>query len=178
MAENESYTVRVARDDELEKLAAVERRAGQLFASTAHAYVCGAPTLSPAVLMAQHQLGAVWIAVNADDEPVGFAVAGELGDEAYLYELDVDIAHGRRGLGRRLLAEVFDWARDRGYATITLSTFKDIAWNAPFYETLGFEVIEEAALTPEMVETRSAEAKAGLRVDCRVFMRCALGQSR
>jgi GNAT superfamily N-acetyltransferase len=170
------YSVRASREEDLTKLAAVERCAGQLFATTAHAYLCHAPTLSMEILARQHQLGAVWVAADEHDEPIGFAVAGELSGEAYVYEIDVDPRHGRRGVGRMLMRAAADWARAAGYATLTLSTCVDVPWNAPFYASLGFEVVKEAELTPAMVETRRHEAKAGFLVDRRVFMRSSLEQ--
>jgi GNAT superfamily N-acetyltransferase len=176
MHEANPYHIRVARDDELAKLGEVERRAGQLFATTAHAYLCDAPTLSLEILRAQHRCGAVWVATDKHDRPVGFAVAGELGGEAYLYEIDVDASHGRRGVGRLLMEAVFDWVRARDYPTLTLSTFVDVAWNAPYYAKLGFEVVSEDELTPAMVETRVHEAEAGFLVERRVFMRRSMRQ--
>jgi GNAT superfamily N-acetyltransferase len=166
-----SYTVRQARDDELELLAAIEHLAGELFRTTTHAYVMEAPALSIDLVRERHGAGGVWVAVTADDEVVGFAVAGDLGGEAYLEEIDVDPRHGRRGLGRRLIDAVVEWACTERYATLVLSTFEDVAWNAPFYARVGFEPVPEAELTPAMVETRRAEAKAGLLVERRVFMR-------
>jgi 4-diphosphocytidyl-2-C-methyl-D-erythritol kinase len=41
----------------------------------------------------------------------------------HVEEMDVLPAHGRRGLGSRLLAWVCAWARAQGYAAVTLSTF-------------------------------------------------------
>jgi GNAT superfamily N-acetyltransferase len=169
------YVVRTAREGDLPKLAAIEQRASHLFADTPHAFLIGAPTLSTQILARQHALGAVWVATHGEaGEPVGFAVAGTLGDEAYLYEVDVDPEHGRRGLGRELVEAAVAWARGAGHATMTLSTFVDVPWNAPFYETLGFRAVPDADLTPAMVETRFFEAKAGFLVDRRVFMRRSL----
>jgi ribosomal protein S18 acetylase RimI-like enzyme len=170
---HQMYDLRTARKEDLPKLAAVERRSSQLFADTPHAFLVGAPTLSMGILTQQHALGAVWV-VTHDDEPVGFAVAGEHGGDGYLYEIDVDPAHGQRGLGRRLMDAAFEWARAAGYDTMTLSTFVDVPWNAPFYETLGFRTVPDADHTPAMIETRFFEAKAGFLVDRRVFMRRSL----
>jgi GNAT superfamily N-acetyltransferase len=164
-------SVRTARDEDLAKLSAVERRAGQLFADTPYAFLCSGPTLSRKILADQHALGAVWVAVDADDEPVGFAVAGEHGGEGYLYELDVVPEHGMRGLGSALVAKALEWARAAGYETVTLSTFDDLAWNAPFYAKLGFVALTNEELTPAMHETRSFEAKAGFPLERRIFMR-------
>ncbi len=51
-----------------------------------------------------------------------------------------------RGLGTLLLAEVAARAREPGYTAITGTTFRDLAFNAPFYARLG--CVEEAAPHP------------------------------
>ena len=81
-------------------------------------------------------------------------------------------------VGRRLVEVAVEWVREAGYATVTLSTFVDVPWNAPFYETLGFHTVPDADHTPDMIQTRFFEAKAGFLVDRRVFMRrCGLRAS-
>jgi GNAT superfamily N-acetyltransferase len=105
------------------------------------------------------------------DPPVGFAIATILGPLAYLEELDVLPAHGRKGLGRKLIEAVVHWAKQKNYPHITLSTFSDIAWNRPFYERLGFKIMTENELESELKHIRTLEMKLGLPVEQRVFMR-------
>ena len=50
--------------------------------------------------------------------------------------------HMRKGVGSRLIETVCRWARDAGHAKITLSTFRDVPWNRPFYESRGFQVVD------------------------------------
>lgn len=47
--------------------------------------------------------------------------------------------HGRRGIGGALVGSVCDWARASGIASVTLTTYREIPWNEPFYRRLGFE---------------------------------------
>lgn len=122
-------------------------------------------------LRQQQERGTVWVAADQHDEPVGFAVAGEVGGDGYLYELDVDPPHGRQGLGRRLVETVCAWARDVRYASVTLGTFIDVDWNAPFYAKLGFVILREEDWTPALLEMRQREAAAGLPMAQRVLMR-------
>src|SRR5690349_18843714 len=56
---------------------------------------------------------------------------------AYVEEMDVLTDHGRRGLGGRLLEAVCTWAREQGHPAVTLSTFRDVPWNGPFYRDTG-----------------------------------------
>ena len=59
-----------------------------------------------------------------------------------------------------LLDAACAWARDNGYRAITLTTYADVAWNAPFYSARGF--VELTELTPELVEIRDWERDVGL----------------
>lgn len=94
----------------------------------------------------------------------------------YVEEMDVLPAHGRRGLGGRLLACVCAWAKAQGHAAITLSTFRDVPWNGPFYRKHGFRDLLPAEWTPGMRAIREREAQHGLRVEARVFMRRELDE--
>jgi len=112
----------------------------------------------------------VWVAC-LDEAPVGMVIASVREGTAYVEEMDVLPAYGRRGLGARLLGSVCDWARARGYAAVTLSTFRDVPWNGPFYRKQGFVDLPLAIWTPWMVAIREQEARHGLQVAARVFMR-------
>jgi hypothetical protein len=93
---------------------------------------------------------------------------------AYIEELDVVPAHGRRGLGTRLIAQVCAWAEAHGFASVTLSTFRDVPWNGPFYWKRGFRDLSPAEWTPDMLAIREREIQHGLRVEARVVMRRVL----
>jgi hypothetical protein len=75
------------------------------------------------------------------------------------------------GLGRALLDAVASWARERQCAGLSLTTFRDVPWNAPLYEHLGFTVIGPGDLTPGLAELVAHEAALGLDVAPRVAMR-------
>lgn len=71
-------------------------------------------------------------------EPIGFVQVLEIGAHAHLEQLSVLPRHSRRGHGRRLVQAALDEASRRGHALITLRTYADVPWNAPFYESCGF----------------------------------------
>lgn len=54
------------------------------------------------------------------------------------------------------------WARRRGLPAVTLITFRDVPWNCPYYERLGFRVVEQKRLTPGLRALVAREAKLGL----------------
>jgi putative acetyltransferase len=115
--------------------------------------------------------GHLWVAL-ADDRPVGFAhVEIFEADVAHLDELDVHPNHGRRGLGTRLVTAVCEWAAREGFDSVTLSTFRDVPWNMPFYATLGFTVVPRGALSRALALVVANETRRGLDPDRRVVMR-------
>jgi GNAT superfamily N-acetyltransferase len=104
-------------------------------------------------------------------EIVGFALVSVGKEYLHLEEIDIEPAHGRQGLGRKLIMAICNWARTRGIKTMSLSTFREIPWNAPYYERLGFRIVPEGELTEDLVGVREAEARVGLLVSQRVIMR-------
>jgi GNAT superfamily N-acetyltransferase len=112
----------------------------------------------------------LWVAITTTGRPVGFAMAGTNGGNAHLDELDVDPAHGHRGLGRALVKTFIDWARQHGYAAATLTTQRDVPWNAPFYASLGFEIVSPANLSPALRDLVASEIARGLPREGRVAM--------
>ena len=82
---------------------------------------------------------------------VGFVAAGTrnhwAGDtDAYIGELAVATEHTARGVGRALVTAVESWARDAGYARITLETGALNHGARAFYHQLGY-TDEEVVLT-------------------------------
>ena len=69
---------------------------------------------------------------------------------------------------------VCDWARERGFASVTLTTFRHLAWNAPFYARSGFAVLGDQELTPALRQRLQAEADMGLDPTKRIAMRFEL----
>lgn len=105
--------------------------------------------------------GFVLVAEVADAAVVvGFVHVLELDKVAHLEQLSVSPEHGRRGYGRMLVDAAMDEARRRGYERLSLRTYAEVPWNAPFYARAGF-VEEEptAAFHRHLVEV---EERLGL----------------
>jgi GNAT superfamily N-acetyltransferase len=114
--------------------------------------------------------GHLWVAL-ADDVPVGFAQVKLLEPGiAHLDEIDVHPDYGRRGIGTKLVMAVCAWAARSEQRAVTLSTFRDVPWNMPFYARLGFEVIPAHERTPALRHIVEDEARRGLDPTLRVTM--------
>jgi GNAT superfamily N-acetyltransferase len=106
--------------------------------------------------------GFVLVAEQPADEgaaptPVGFVHVLEIDGHAHLEQLSVLPAFGRRGIGRQLVEAALAEARERGHSRITLRTYADVPWNAPFYASCGFRVSEpDTPLLRKLVDTETA----------------------
>lgn len=93
----------------------------------------------------------------ATRSPVGFVHVLDADGYAHLEQLSVVPSAGRRGYGRALVLAALAEARERGYTRITLRTYAEVAWNAPFYATCGFvESIPETAFQRALVESEES----------------------
>jgi len=93
------------------------------------------------------------------------------GRSAHIEQVSVDPAFARRGLGRRLIEHVAAEGRRWGIDALTLTTFRDVPWNGPYYERCGFRVLADGELGPDLRRVRDAETTHGLDPAARVCMR-------
>jgi GNAT superfamily N-acetyltransferase len=114
--------------------------------------------------------GRILVGVDEADEPVGFAIFDQFDSVVHLRELDVLPEHGGRGLGRQLVQAVIAWAIEHGCTAVTLTTFRDVPFNAPFYARAGFRVLTEDELTPRLAQIRAEERAHGIDLAPRVAM--------
>lgn len=114
--------------------------------------------------------GGLALVAEIEGTPVGFALASSLDGLGHLYELSVHPAFGRQGIGTALLEAVCAAAREAGLALMTLSTFRTVPWNAPFYARLGFAELPPERWTPGLQVLHQRERDAGLGGGARLFM--------
>lgn len=172
---DKDYKIRPASPQDIPALPEIERAAGGLFAGLDLVQDLD-DTRSIEELERAQEASRLWVATEPGGQPVGFAMAIEVDGLAHLDELDVHPEHGRRGLGTALVETVCEWAKSAGFKAITLSTFTDVAWNAPFYTRIGFHALAGNELTEGLLQLREAEAEMGLPVAERVMMRLELAE--
>ena len=167
-----SVAVRPATAADVERFAAIEVASGERFRAVGMDDVADDEPFGDDVGLAAVRAGRAWVA-ELDGEVVGYALAIDLGDDVgrpHLEQVSVVPEAGGRGVGAALVAAVVGWAADRG-PELTLSTFRDVAWNGPWYRSLGFEPIPEPELDGALLTLRDVEAAEGLDVGARWFMR-------
>lgn len=165
------YRVRLARRHDVHLLPQLEYGASRRFAE--HGYADLMAIIPPSIehLERRQLRGQVWVVTEARDQPVGFATALIINGVAHLDDLHVLPQHGKRGLGTDLMDAVCLWAWRSASPCVTLSTLRDVPWNAPFYSRRGFRILDPAEWSDALRGLRCLEQSAGLPVDRRVMMR-------
>jgi GNAT superfamily N-acetyltransferase len=170
-----TFDVRRASLADAVALPAIERSAAQLFrldpplAWLADAQVPNA---------AQHRLAieqaCVWVAENSDGQLTGFVRAVDIDQHMHIEELSVSQAFQGQGIGRALVAAVIEQARAMQLNSVTLTTFRDLPWNAPFYQRLGFVELAHAHTDRHLRDALQAEIACGFPPERRCAMRLPL----
>ena len=146
----DGYRIVLAEPNHVNALPAIERAAAALFDDSDLPPALRDETIAVEALLAAANQGHLWVAVLSTDEPVGFALVSTSGDTVHLEEMDVQPGHARQGIGTALVRTVCDWAREQGFAAVTLTTFRHLAWNVSFYARNGFVCLGDEEQTPAL----------------------------
>ncbi|MGI8645847.1 MAG: GNAT family N-acetyltransferase [Nocardioides sp.] len=167
-AQRRGYDVRPAAAADLPLLAEIEGAADQLFTSVFGDLDWDPPTDGEARAAEPGYL------LVAGEPAVGFAHVVFLDEAAHLQQLAVHPAAMGQGIGTALLEAACESARESGRDALSLSTFADVPWNAPFYAARGFSQVTDPA--PYQRRLREHEQALGLdRHGPRVVMSRSLG---
>ena len=151
-----SLELQAARLAEVPELVALELRAGQLFHQVGMSEVADHAPDEPALRNSVED-GLVWIA--RDDGRIAGYVSAEVVDEnAHVAQVSVSPDHARRGVGRILIEHVEAWGREAARPATTLTTFRDVPWNGPYYRRLGYRELADSEIGPELAATMAVEA--------------------
>ncbi len=163
-------TIRLAQDADLPLLAAIEDAGDALFVERFGDVAW--PGASSGEERAAEP-GILLVAVDDDGTVVGFSHVLDLDGHWHLEQIAVDPAHGRRGIGAALLEATHSALTARGVREVTLMTYADVPWNAPFYARHGY--VELDPLPDRLLPLRANEEAFGLsRHGRRVAMVCDL----
>lgn len=165
-----TYEIRLSEPQDFSSFAAIEKAAGALFADAGLAEIASHEPTDMEFVEAVARTGSVFVA-TADGAPVGFILSAPFDRHMHIFELSVHPLHGKRGLGRKLVEAVCDRSKNQGFAAVTLSTFRDLPWNGPFYVSCRFRELERQEWTPALLLAHYHEEDIGLPLERRCFMR-------
>ena len=168
MASN--FAIRPARPADVPALGAIEKRAGERYRGLVPDEI-PADNVPEATLRDAVSAGRLFVAEAGDRTLVGFALGVLLADgSAHLEELDVLPEYGRRGIGTALVEAACRWAKANGHRKLTLTTFRDVPFNAPYYLRMGFRILVPDEITPALGVVIESEHRKRIDLAPRVCM--------
>jgi len=167
----ELIVVRSARITDLQACRVIEDEAGQLFIDVGMHALDEDPPRAMRELEGALERADLWIAADQNDVPVAFALGERVDGQHHLAEIAVVPSWHRMGVGGHLIETMAGAAKARGGRYLSLTTFRDVPWNAPYYARLGFEEVHPRDHGPEMQAIFEHESALGLPDHVRIVMR-------
>ncbi|AYG65606.1 MULTISPECIES: GNAT family N-acetyltransferase [unclassified Rhizobium] len=161
----DTWLIRPARAGELHLLADIEIDAFWAL-HEAGAVACEPTTLPLDTLRQSLAEDLLFVAVDGDNKPFGFLAGLRKDGSIYIAEIDVIRRWQKRGVGRRLMETAIAAARAQGASGVTLTTDRQVAFNAPFYASVGFRILEgedRPAVLTQILENEVAYGADPLR---------------
>lgn len=154
---------------DLQRLVVVEVEAGQVFRTVGMTKVAEDVPQIPDLREAA-EAERLWV-TEVGSEVAGYIIADVLDGDAHVAQVSVAPAYAGRALGRAMIEFLEDWGRAAGCPATTLTTFRDVPWNGPYYLRLGYHVLRKEDIGPELAMTMAQEASLpGIEAS----LRCAM----
>lgn len=126
--------------------------------------------MSPETHMKYVMSGTSWIA-EVENQIVGFLCAEVAMGDLHVWEMAVRREWQGQGIGRKLMNAAIDHAYRNQLRSVTLTTFREVSWNEPFYRSLGFEIIHTEGIEPRLAGILQEEIQHGFPGHQRCAMR-------
>jgi len=169
--------IRPVTESDFSHLPDVEIDAGTLFADFGLPEIAASDP-SPESFYRSLPKGSFILVATENAKIVGFSVGLIVDGQAYLREVSVRRSQAKQGVGKRLVNGIIQWAVEQGFRTVTLTTFRDLPFNGPFYSKLGFKEFVPDDTWPELRAIREKEKRNGLDIRPRIAMRLDLSSIR
>lgn len=155
--------------------AAIEALCALQFLNSPQAAAAARAVPPPAAHVAAAERGELFVIEPGEGGGVaGFAWLIAAAPDLHVAEIDVAPRFQRRGYARALLDHAAGLARARGLSGLSLTTFANVAWNAPAYARMGFSPLAPEDW-PEICRAETARLVAlGFDPAARVAMRRAV----
>ena len=163
--------IRGARAEDLSRIRGIEVAAGETFRLVGMAAIADDPPPAPDALAVYLQDGRAWVSTESADEPIAYILLDVVDRFLHIDQVTVHPQHARRGSGGALIEEAAGWATARGLDGLTLTTFEEVPWNAPYYGRLGFQEVPESRWSDGIRRIVQSERDHGLAAWPRVVMK-------
>ncbi len=139
----ERYWLRAAVAVDARSLRAIEEAAGRQFLGLAMSEIADDPPPPREAFRRETTQGRCLVVCTDDDQVAGYLVHETLAETVHVKQVSVHPDHGGNRLGAALINACDLVAADLGIPRLSLTTFRDVPWNRPYYERLGFACYPE-----------------------------------
>ncbi|REF27652.1 ribosomal protein S18 acetylase RimI-like enzyme [Xenorhabdus cabanillasii] len=168
------FTIRQTQTSDVSQLPAIEYSAAQLFRFIPDlAWIADGHVQTEQQHLEYIAQDNSWVALADKELPIGFMLAKPLGDGLHIFELSVHGDWQRKGIGKALIEKVIQVAKQRKLQSVTLTTFRHVSWNAPFYQRMGFSILDLQQMSEALKQILQDEIKYGFSA----VQRCAMKRS-
>ena len=165
------FSIRRARFADIPFLGPVERSAAELFRSANLEFLVDGSTVDPKLLAAMIDAQHLWVACDYMDHPIGFSGGEHIDGNFHLVEISVAQDFQGKGVGRSLMERMEIDVRREGFKSMTLTTFRSLAWNGPWYSRLGFDEVNPLEMGRTYMGILEDERQHGFDMSARCVMR-------
>jgi len=162
--------IRLTSAGEVETVRALEWAAGEVFRTVGLDWVAEDEPASIDELLGYVAGGRSWVAIAANGSIAAYVLVDIVDGAAHVEQLSVHPDHAHQRIGAALLDHVAAWALARDIDRLTLTTFRSVPWNAPYYERCGFRELTDDEIGPGLHAVMNHEAESGLALDDRTAM--------
>jgi len=170
--------IRAAKQSDLPVMQDIERAAGSSFREIGMPEIAEDEPLPAEELARYMRDDHAWVAADDADLPAAYLIAGIVDGSLHIEQVSVHPRAAGRKIGRMLLEHAAAYAAAKGIGGLTLTTFAEVPWNAPYYARCGFRVLDESELPPGIRAITDREIACGLHRWPRVCMRRDLDTRR
>lgn len=164
----EPFAIRPAVRTDVAAMRTIERAAGEAFRTLGMDPVADDEPPGPDELHPFVDDGRAWVA-ECNGTPAAYLLADVVDGCGHVEQVSVHPDHAGHRIGVALVDRSEQWAAGR--PALTLTTFRDVPWNGPYYARLGFRPLADDEIGPELRAIREAEIAHGLDRWPRICMR-------
>lgn len=170
-----NFSIRKARSEDIPLLGPVERSAAEIFRTVNLGSLADdETTVAPSILATMVDSNHLLVAVNESDQPIGFVGGMDIDGNFHIVEISVAQAVQGKGVGSALMAEMTRQVKEEKFMVMTLTTYRNVAWNGPWYKKLGFQEVTAEEMGKEYLKIWDVESQHGHDMASRCVMRKSL----
>lgn len=162
--------IRLATTDDVPKVAPLEAAAAEVYRTIGMDAIADDAPIAESLLLQAVEEQRLWVAVEYG-ELRAYLLGDFLPESLHIDQVTVHPDAARRGIGALVIESASSDERAKERGCVTLTSFANVPWNAPYYERIGFMDIAESEWPAGIAEKVAEDQENGISRWPRVVMR-------